>query len=202
MPLSPEIQQRLVEHYRECFLRHRDTPEGVQYSDASGQALRFQQLVKVGSLAGQRILDVGCGLGHLYPFLVTACGAVDYTGIDIVPETIAYAAAKHPQARFFCHDLQHAPLPERFDYVLMCGVFNNAMPGAAAFLREMVSAAFQQCSKGLAFNFISTAVNDQDPELAYHDPLEVMKFCLERLTRRVVIHHHYDRCDVSVFAYR
>ena len=202
MPLDPSLQQALIERYRARFREHHDSPEGVQYTDGEGQRFRFEQLIRVAPLAGRKILDVGCGLGHLYPFLQQEFGPLDYTGVDIVPETVAHAAKKFPDGRFICRDLLQAPLAERFDYVLICGVFNNTMPDATEFLKELVAVAFDHCTAGLAFNFISTSVNYRDADLAYHDPLDVLAFCLERLTPRVMMHHHYARCDVSVFAYR
>jgi hypothetical protein len=66
----------------------------------------------------------------------------------------------------------------------------------------MISTVFKRCSVGLGFNFISTFVNYTDPELAYHDPMEVLEFCLRELSPRVIMQHHYERCDVAVFVYR
>jgi len=201
VPLDPQIQGQLADQYRGLLREHGDAPEACQWSP-EGQRFRFEKLAQIAPLAGRIILDVGCGLGHLYPFLNQKFGAVQYTGIDIVPEMIAHAAKRHPEARFLVHDLLHAPLPEKFDYVLMSGPFNNAMPEATEFLKELVSAAFAQCSAGLGFNFTSTHVNFRDAAMAYHDPAEVLDFCLRNLTRRVVLDHHYERCDVAVFAYR
>ena len=45
------------------------------------------------SLAGQKVLDWGCGLGGTALALVQQCGADDITGIDIEPGNIALAEA-------------------------------------------------------------------------------------------------------------
>jgi hypothetical protein len=129
-------------------------------------------------------------------------GQVDYTGIDIVPEMITHAAKKYPRARFLCRDLSAEALDETFDYVMISGPFNNAMPDADDFLRELITLAFRYCTRGLAFNFLSSHVNFTEPEMAYHDPAHVLDFCIRRLTRKVVLHHHYERVDVAVFAFR
>ena len=55
---------------------------------------------------------------------------------------------------------------------------------------------------GLGFNFLSALNNFRDPHMNYQDPLEVFQYCLRHLTRKVTMHHHYERCDVAVFAYR
>jgi len=147
-------------------------------------------------------LDVGCGIGDLYPFLLAKFGEVDYTGIDIVNEVIAFAAQKYPQARFWCRDILQDKVEEKFDYVLMSGVFNKAIPNCTAFLQEMVAAAFQHCTIGLAFNFTSFIVNYTDQEMAYHDPTVVLNFCIDEISPKLSLHHHYERHDVAIFLYR
>jgi SAM-dependent methyltransferase len=196
-------RNQLVENYSQLFLKYGDTPEAVQ-SSPEGQQFRHDKLLELADLRGKRVLDLGCGLGHFYPRIVQQFGAVDYTGIDIVPETIAYAARKYPEATFLCRDILAQGMDDlpAFDYGLISAVFNNAMADATEFLKQIVATVFERCSCGLGFNFISTVVNYTDPELAYHDPLEVLGFCLKELSPKTVMQHHYQRCDVVVFVYR
>ncbi len=201
MPLDPNIQQKLIENYRSHFIRYGDSPEACQWS-SEGQRFRFSQLTQIAPLDGHSILDVGCGLGHLYPFLLTKFGTVSYTGVDIVPEMIAHAASKYPRARFLSRDLVVEPLSEKFDYVLMSGLFNNTIPHATTYLKEIISTGFSYCNLGLAFNFTSSHVNFPDPDMAYHEPAEVLDYCIRNVARRVTMHHHYENCDVAVFVYR
>jgi Acetyltransferase (GNAT) domain len=65
-------------------------------------------------------------------------------------------------------DVLEDPLGEDFDYVLICGMFNNAIPGATEFLKSMALAAFQRARKGLGLSFISNRVNFVDDCMAYH----------------------------------
>jgi SAM-dependent methyltransferase len=201
VPVDPLIQAGLIQQYRDLFLTHGDSPEAVQWG-AEGQLFRFQKLTDVAPLTNTAILDIGCGLGHLYPFLLKKYGKVKYTGMDIVPEAIKFAQQRYRDARFLCHDLTREPLAEKFDYVLMSGPFNNAFSGVESFLRELVGAGWAQCTRGLAFNFTSSHVNMRDGHMAYHDPVPVLDFCLKELSRKVVMHHHYERCDVLVYVYR
>jgi len=109
---------------------------------------------------------------------------------------------KYPKARFRHHDLFAEPLEETFDYVMISTVFNYAMPGCEEYMRELLTHAFHCCTRGLGFNFLSTLVNFTDAQMAYYDPAQVLDFCIHNLTRKVMIHHHYERVDVVVFAYR
>jgi SAM-dependent methyltransferase len=196
-----ETQDILVESYRDSFFKHGRRPEALQWSE-EGQLFRFRKLAEIADLTNHRVLDLGCGLGNLYPFLLERFGNVDYTGIDIVPEMVVAASASYPQAQFRCLDILSTDLDRNFDYVLISGLFNNAIPNCTDFLKEMVTIAFHHCSKGCGFNFTSTTVNFIDEGMAYHDPVDTFDFCLKNLTPRVTMSHHYERCDVAVFAYR
>jgi SAM-dependent methyltransferase len=194
-------KQAIVENYRELLLKHGHGPEVAQLSK-EGQQFRFDKLVQIADLNGQRVLDLGCGIGDLYPFLLNRFGNVDYTGIDIGSELITAAKVRYPATRFICKDVQEDGIGESFDFVLISGIFNNAIPNCTQFLKEMIELAFSHCSKGLAFNFISRHVNYLSPGMAYHDPSEILDFCITNMTRKVTMQHHYERCDVVVFAYR
>ncbi|NUS72827.1 MAG: methyltransferase domain-containing protein [Corynebacteriales bacterium] len=50
------------------------------------------------SIRPGRVLDVGCGPGHITDYLRSL--GVDAMGIDIVPEFIAHAEAAHPDGRY------------------------------------------------------------------------------------------------------
>lgn len=69
--------------------------------------------------AGERILDVGCGTGHLTA-QIAASGAVT-CGIDQSPEMIRQAREKFPELRFEVMDAREISLEEPFD-----AVFSNA----------------------------------------------------------------------------
>ena len=199
--MDTQTKQAIIDNYRNLYLKHGNGPQVAQWSP-EGQRFRFGKLLEIGDLKGATILDLGCNLGGLYPVLRDKFGHVIYTGIDIVPEIIAAAKCSHPDARFLCLDVLDEQFDETFDYVLISGMFNNAMPAGSEFLKQMVARAYQSCTKGIGFNFTSSRVNFQDVGMQYHDPIEIFRFCLDALTTKVSFHHHYERCDVAVFAYR
>jgi len=69
--------------------------------------------------AGERILDVGCGTGHLTA-QIAASGALA-CGIDQSPEMIRQAREKFPELRFEVMDAREISMEEPFD-----AVFSNA----------------------------------------------------------------------------
>lgn len=199
--MDEKSKQAIVANYRDLLVKHGSGPEVGQQS-REGQRFRFEKLTQIADLNDRRVLDLGCGIGDFCSLLLDRFSGVEYTGIDIVPELIVEATKCHPDARFLCRDLLVEDIGENFDFALISGMFNNAIPDCTDFLKEMIAVAFSHCSMGLAFNFISRHVNFQSPEMAYHDPAEILDFCIANLTPKVTMQHHYERCDVAVFAYR
>jgi SAM-dependent methyltransferase len=58
---------------------------------------------------GARVLDLGCGPGHV----AAACAArgADVTGVDVAEEMLALASRRYPQIRFQRADAQALPFP-------------------------------------------------------------------------------------------
>ncbi|WP_225335704.1 class I SAM-dependent methyltransferase [Halomicrobium urmianum] len=70
---------------------------------------------------GERVLDLGCGTGHLTADLAEAVGEGDVVGIDQSDEMVAGARETHPDLRFECVDATEYEADEPFD-----AVFSNA----------------------------------------------------------------------------
>jgi trans-aconitate methyltransferase len=70
--------------------------------------------------AGERILDLGCGTGHLTAQLAAA--GVTVVGLDRSAEMLAKARAEHPSLEFVQGDAREFFFAEPFD-----AVFSNAM---------------------------------------------------------------------------
>ena len=73
---------------------------------------------------GQRILDLGCGPGRLYPHLPP----LEYCGLDLDAGHLARARALYPEARFEQRDISSG-CPGfdlcGFDAIVACGVFHH-----------------------------------------------------------------------------
>jgi SAM-dependent methyltransferase len=91
-------------------------------------ARRLRRLVAeryIRAAPGTRILDVGCGPGHILEVLP----AVDYLGVDTNPRYIEAARSRHGgSGRFVCADASDdAALPAEggFDIVLAIGILHH-----------------------------------------------------------------------------
>ena len=168
------------------------------------------QLTELDGLrSGMRVLDLGCGLGHLLDFFDERGLELDYVGWDISPELIAGARARYPDrpdARFEVCDILAEPSAERFDFVIACGALSMRLPDHEAWLGDMLQAMFRLCTKGLSFSLLSGTFKrrtpfTEDPELYYADPAEILAFCLQQ-TPQVELDHNRLAHTFAVRMYR
>lgn len=103
-----------------------------------GQALRRTEMLP---LTGKRILDVGCGDGRqLLSFLIQGALPDDLYGIDLIPERIADAKAKHPLLHLQSNSAEQLDYPDStFDLVTQFTVFSSILDGQmqASIAKEM-----------------------------------------------------------------
>ncbi len=96
---------------------------------------------------GQRVLEVGCGLGDLLAAVKPARGV----GVDFSPEMIVLARQRHPELEFQVADAAEvgpaagetpAPLkePSTFDYILLADLVND-LPDVQAVFERLQSVA-------------------------------------------------------------
>jgi SAM-dependent methyltransferase len=82
---------------------------------------RLEEVYRFVVPPGLRVLEVGCGLGDLLAAVAPATGI----GVDISPEMISCAAARHPGLKFVCGDAHDLPLDETFDVVILSDLINE-----------------------------------------------------------------------------
>lgn len=186
-------------HYQQLFERYGDSPRAVQWGDLETQKARFEILAQIAPTLDS-VIDVGCGLGHLYEHLKTREPELRYLGLDFVEEFVLAARQKlaTEHIKFQIFDLLKDPLPEGYDFALLSGVFNNAMDDNWGFMKQALSTMYAGAQRGIAFNAMSTYVDYQDDGLFYVDPCKVFDFCKKSLGRRVVLRHDYFVRDGSI----
>ena len=187
------MDNSLKEHYQKLFSEHGNSSASVQYSDSVSQYKRFEILSGI-STEIKSMVDVGCGLAHLYDYMKTQGFDGKYLGLDFVPEFIEADKKNYvadPKTSFQVFDIVNDAFPTGYEYVFLSGVFNNKMPNNKEFMLNAITKMFDACSKGLAFNAMSTYVDFMADNLYYTNPLEVFDFCKKNLTKKVTLRHDY-----------
>lgn len=198
-------EKKLKTHYKNLLNKFGDSAESAQYSSRESQERRFKILMQIADLNESNILDFGCGSGHFATYLKSRGVKFNYTGVDIVEEFFDIARTKNPGSRFgVLEDFAH----EKFDYVFISGVFNNKRKDNRKFYQESLKKLFGMCTKGTAFNLMSTYVDFQDVGLFYESPERAFRFVKQELTPYVTLRHDYEvklgmiPFEFAVYAYR
>jgi len=189
--------ENLVLHYQELLSKHGNTANTLQHFDEYSQRERFRILTSVIDVMSFSVLDVGCGLGHLASFLNNTTKKFTYLGTDIVPEFVSLSKdnfKSYPNIQF-----EHKNVFETgqmngenlYDYVIMCGIFNNKMDDNWIFLTEALQKAYNMANKAVAVNLLSTYVDYQEKDLYYCDPLQIFDYCKKSVSKKVSLRHDY-----------
>ncbi|MCT6814937.1 MAG: class I SAM-dependent methyltransferase [Lysinibacillus fusiformis] len=182
----------IQKHYKSLFEKYGDSHKSSQWADRESQEKRFQYLLEIADikqLEGKKLLDFGCGTGHLATYLTEQNIDVQYIGIDIVPELLECAKVKHPESRFYSVD----EIPdEKYDYIIISVVFNNKMEDNVTFFQDTIKNLVERCEKGIAFNMLSHYVDYYDDNLFYFKPEEVFCFLKENISPYIAIRNEYQ----------
>jgi SAM-dependent methyltransferase len=194
---SPEILETVDRYYSEKLRQFGATHQGVDWSTASSQELRFSRLLQVldenddGSL-----IDYGCGYGALLDYLGAIGRQVAYSGFDISETMIKAALARHAgvvHASFTADSSQLAPA----DYVVASGIFNVKLGHTPEawwdYVFQTLAIMGSLCRRGFAFNMLTTHSDPdkQRDDLFYADPIRVFDICRQRFSPRVALLHDY-----------
>jgi len=181
----------LSRHYSQLLHKYGDGPSAVQQRDRTTQEGRMAILAQVGELSNAKVLDFGCGTGHLLTWLKGMNFEGEYVGIDICSDMVKAALNKFPSVRFEARDLLSHGLTEDFDFVLINGVFNNRIQNNYGFMTQALLSLWPHVRRAIAFNALSTYVDYVDDGLCYLQPERVFAFCKEELSPSVVLRHDY-----------
>lgn len=200
MKLSKNDENRIQKFYQESFVRFGDEDvRSVQWTTRYGQVKRFEVLLNIANVEGAKILDVGCGLGDFYRFLLDEGITTDYTGIDIVPEFIDAARAKFPQTRFEAKDI--FDMTETYDYIFASGAMSFKVENNAEHYQNMIKKMYSLAQKGVAFNMLDNASHVDNETYAAYSPLEIADFC-STFANKVEIVTDYLPQDFTIYLYK
>ncbi len=204
-----KLKQNIIEYYQSRLAEHGDSAQGVDYNGQKSQYQRFEILAAIAPLTGKNLLDVACGLGHFYDYLLeTENRPAAYKGVDIAPEMIRMAQQRHPALHFAVEDLLALPAPVEpiFDYVICCGLFHlragNSENEWKEFSEAMILRMYQFARYGMAFNMMTDQVDYKIDRLYYADPAHYLNFSRHNLSRYVCLRHDYPLYEFTCYVYR
>lgn len=194
----------------EYFEREGDTPLGMGWPNVPDAERRFDVMLEGIPRSGCpiKLLDFGCGTGHLYEHLVTRKQTdIEYYGIDLSSKFIETASHKHPDVSFIQGDVLTQPdILGFYDFAVINGVFTSkcemSFEAMLAFVKRILSLLFRHVRNGLAFNAMSKQVDWERDDL-FHLPLDtIAQFLCQSLSRDFVIRNDYGLYEYTTYVYR
>lgn len=205
----------IVKHYEGCFKVHGDNHKGVDWPKEEDVKTRYEVMLEVMKFDSRKnqnkvsILDFGCGLGHLYSYILEHHVDVIYAGLDASKLFVERCREKFSDVNFFECDLlsdDTEGFPPKYDYIIMNGVFTEketlSQKEMMDYFQKLVMKVYAKCNYGIAFNVMSKDV-DWEREDLFHLPLnELSSFLTKNITRDFIIRNDYGLYEYTVYVYR
>ena len=201
--MKEKSKKEIIQRYQERIAQFGVTFDSLGSGKQSHQIIRFNIQKNIGIQSGDKILDIGCGLGDFYNFLKEQKIDVEYYGVDLVPELIAEAKIKNPECTFEVRDIMEEPFPKNsFDFVVSSQVMNLKFTDDDndEHIKKMLEHMFGVSIKGVACDFLTNFVDFKESHLNYYDPSLVFNLA-KSLTKRVDLIHSYPLFEFTIYLY-
>ncbi len=202
---------RIVDHYEACLARYGDTHRGVDWPDAEDALTRYRvmlDLIETEPPRPIRLLDFGCGAAHLLDFVKEqGISGIDYVGLDLSSEFVSLAERKHPGVPFYRRDVLDSTdgLPS-VDYVIANGVFIEKLEMSQdemeRLLQQVLAALWPLAKRGLAFNAMSTAVDQERSDLFHLSFDRAAEIITATCSRHFAFRRDYGLSEFTAYVYR
>jgi len=185
----------VVDYYNDCALSIKDDAKAMGWSSRFNQRLRFDVFNYLVDFMGVSVLDVGCGDGAFFHYLMDQGLDTEYKGIDISKHMVQRAHARYPginvrQADFF--DVQ-----DDYDVVVCSGGLSLFSGDPMDYLEAAIDHLFSITSSHLVFNCLSDHVPSMSEKFNRYHPASVLDLCFKK-TPYVTLHHGYLPHDFTL----
>ena len=172
----------------------------VGWGSLESQTQRFKILTQIGLINKKSILDVGCGVGDLYGWLLKNNYTLTYEGLDINPNLIESAKKKYPDISFSCSDFLCESFIKTYDYALLSGALTVPQNNQSELIFKVIEKMFLLSKYGVALNFLSVFSDYFEPNLYYADPSEIIRMS-SSISKKFILRHDYMTHDMTIFIY-
>ena len=189
--LVDTVYSKYIEKYS------KNQPECVGWLDGSENALiRNQKIYEAGIEDNDSVLDIGCGVAHLYEFLKMGGWNGKYLGIDPNKKAIDMIDENINTMHGTIEDL---PDFMKYDWVIASGVFNLGLTENLTFsiIHNMISHA----NKGIIFNMLQAPYPDSKYEAYYPDYVKNKLLKYENDGIEIIEDYMGDDAEFTVYFY-
>lgn len=193
------LHAAVAELYNERFERFGRDLRTVGWGSRADQLLRFEVLLRGLDPKGKTILDVGCGLGDLVPFLHERTGGdFRYVGLDVAASLVDDARRLHGDAccTFLHGDVFAAGVPQA-DIAVLSGALSLRIEGIAEYAQRTLERMYALSREAACLNFLSKYADYELEKNQHYQPQEVFGWA-RRVARRVNLFHDYPLYEFTV----
>ncbi len=200
----------LKDYYEDKLNIYKHGAKAVNWRDKKTQYLRFKKICEIGSFNKKKVLDVGCGLGHLKDFLKISKIKTNYIGIDISEKMILGAKKRSEDKNFYCLDILKISNKDirklKSDYVINCGLFtvkNNLNSDTWwRYMKKMIINMNKLSRKGISFNLMKNNVDYKDKHLHYQSIDQLVNFIEKKISKKIIIKNNYDLWEYTCHIFK
>lgn len=209
-----EEEQR--KFFSNLFKKHGFSPKTLHWISKDTQNIRYLELLKIFIMCDipmrTKILDFGCGLGHLYKFLkdnnFTSEWQIDYTGIDLNEKLIDETKKQFPETIFKVKN--DYIYNDNFDFIFCSGIFNLKFSDdfdIESYYKTELKKLFNIANLGAAVNFQSkdgiklipkSKLKNELARFYFHDMNKVVED-LKEITQKIETSSSYLPNDFTVY---
>lgn len=166
--------------------------DSLNSGDEEKQLLRCGAHLSAINKEKSHVLDIGCGLGYFYEFLLKNHSNIKYTGYDIMIDYILFCKENYVNADFECRNIFEVGISGIYDTVVMSQVLNNRYSNSdnLEVMCNAIELAFNHSTISVSIDMMSSYVDFESPELYYYQPEAIFKFA-KSLTKKVRLLHEY-----------
>ena len=99
---------------------------------------------------------------------------------------------KNSKIKFLKLDIDKKQFPKNYDWFVLSGLFNDKDKNSEKFMIKTITKMFKASNKGIAFNSLSKYVDYEDKKLFYSKPDKIFKYCIENLSKYVILKTNYQ----------
>lgn len=171
----------------------------VGWRSESSQHLRFEALLRGLDLKGKTILDVGCGLGGLIPYVEGLTGGnFQYVGIDIAEKLVDAASATYGcvARTFYVGDIFSVVVPP-VDIAVLSGALSLKVDGIEQYAYATMERMYSLSRNAACLNFLTKYVDYELQKNQHYEP-ELIFAKAKRVAGRVNLLHDYPLYEFTV----